>query len=355
MKRALLFITICLPVFQACFKSEVRSQFDIAESMLQSRPDSCLHIMESIDRNTLTTNREAALYALLMTAAQDKNGVELQSDSLIKVAVDYYSNSKDLKHRMMAYYYYGLALNNAESYLSAIVALEKAERDALALNNRLYSGLIYRTKGDVFTKTNNNPSAIESMQKAVCQFEADPGLTLYARYARVSLAICYINNKDYDLALEELNTLQKAGVAEDSNLSEICAVLKGVVLVDSDKELKEAVKAFESSQNNKLGINETGLLALAYEKTGNSKSADEQVLNAYSRCRNQADSATVDYMHAEILHNRGNDAEAYRLTRKASFVQDSLTRVLLQQSVSNAQRDYYKAEAQMQEERAVED
>lgn len=353
MKRTQFLFILCILLFQSCFKSEVRSQFDIAESMLQSRPDSCLHITESIDRNTLTTNREAALYALLMTAAQDKNGVELQSDSLIKVAVDYYSNSKDLKHRMMAYYYYGLALNNAESYLSAIVALEKAERDALTLNDRLYSGLIYRAKGDVFTKTNNNPSAIESMQKAVCQFEADPGLTLYARYARVSLAICYINNKDYDLALEELNTLQKAGVAEDSNLSEICAVLKGVVLVDSDKELKEAVKAFESSQNNKLGINETGLLAVAYEKTGNSKSADEQLLNAYSRCRNQADSATVDYMHAEILHNRGNDAEAYRLTRKASFVQDSLTRVLLQQSVSNAQRDYYKAEAQMQEERAL--
>ena len=57
-------------------------------------------------------------------------------------------------------------------------------------------------------------------------------------------------------------------------------------------------------------------------------------------------------MHAKILHLRGNDSEAYRLTRKAAFVQDSLTRVLLQQSVSNAQRDYYKAESQLQEERA---
>jgi hypothetical protein len=69
-------------------------------------------------------------------------------------------------------------------------------------------------------------------------------------------------------------------------------------------------------------------------------------------CVKQADSAHVDFLYAEILHRRGNDAEAYQLTRKAAFVQDSLVRALLQQSVSNAQRDYYKAESQLQEERA---
>jgi hypothetical protein len=69
-------------------------------------------------------------------------------------------------------------------------------------------------------------------------------------------------------------------------------------------------------------------------------------------CRDQADSATIDFLHAKAQHLRGNDQYAYLTTRKAAFVQDSLTRVLLQQSVSNAQRDYYKAESQLQEERA---
>ena len=48
--------------------------------------------------------------------------------------------------------------------------------------------------------------------------------------------------------------------------------------------------------------------------------------------------------------NRGQYKEAFYLVKESMTVQDSLTRVLLQQSVSGAQRDYYKSEALRQEE-----
>lgn len=349
MKRITIISPVLILLFCSC-TDPISRKFEFAESLLQSRPDSCLHIMESIDRNTLTTNREAALYALLMTAAQDKNGVELQSDSLIKVAVDYYSNSKDLKHRMMAYYNYGLALNNAESYLSAIVALEKAERDAITLEDHLYAGLVYRLKGSVMNRAHMLPASLDNQRESIRHFGFLENKD-YENYAKLGLAICLFNNKDYSEAIQILDEI-KTNVS-DTNILLLCKTLQADILVDSGQSMDDAVRLFEECQNKLFDYLDYSHYALALEYLGDNTKADYYLSKAYELSASHSDSATVDYMHAEILHNRGNDAEAYRLTRKASFVQDSLTRVLLQQSVSNAQRDYYKAEAQMQEERAL--
>ena len=125
-----------------------------------------------------------------------------------------------------------------------------------------------------------------------------------------------------------------------------------MVLLSTGADAEDVALMFQKSPSNLFGIHEYGYYATALNKIGKPDSADLQISNAYSLCRDKADSATVDFIQAEILHSRGNDAKAYKLTRKAAFVQDSLTRVLLQQSVSNAQRDYYKGESQFQEERA---
>ena len=72
MKRTQFFFILCILLFQSCFKSEVRSQFDIAESVLQSHPDSALSIMRKIDYSNLSPGEDKARYSLLMTAALDK-------------------------------------------------------------------------------------------------------------------------------------------------------------------------------------------------------------------------------------------------------------------------------------------
>lgn len=349
MKNALLISTILCLFASSCFYPNIRKNLDQAESLLQTRPDSSLAIMESVDVSDLSTCKDKARYALLMSAALDKNYIDISSDSLIQLSVDFYSKSTDSLHRMMSYFYLGTVYSNAKEYTKAIIALEKAEKDAVAINDHFYSGLISRTKALVFSNTNNNAAAIMAMQNAVDHFSYIVNRPIYADHARLSLAICYINNKDYDLAAKELASLQDSN---DLFLMESCKIMSAVIAVDSRKDMDKAVALFSSAQKDLLGINETGLFAIALENTGQKDSTDLRITDAYAMCADQADSATVDFMHAEILHLRGNDSEAYRLTRKAAFVQDSLTRVLLQQSVSNAQRDYYKAESQLQEERA---
>ena len=349
MKRALSILTVLCLFLSSCFYPETREKLEKAESLLQPKPDSCLAIMESIDVNDLSTREEKARYALLMSAALDKNFVDVLSDSLIKIAVDYYSSCDDQRHKMMANYYYGLILNNIGNYIGSIVSLEMAEKDALALDDHLYAGLIYRTKGDVFSKTNNNSMAIECHKNAVYHFKSLENLD-YAAYAELGLAYSYINNQDYDNAE---NTLDLVREEYNNDYLNILSRLKGAIInVEKRQNLPEAIEVFRSIPKTLFEKQEYGYYALALESLNLCDSADKQIAKAYGLCRSQADTATINFMHAKILHLRGNDDEAYRLTRKAAFVQDSLTRVLLQQSVSGAQRDYYKAESQLQEERA---
>ena len=348
MKQVIFLSIIFAILFSSCCNLETKKKLDAAESLLQHKPDSCLSIMRTINITDLKTNEECARYALLMSAALDKNYIDVASDSLIKVAVNYYSIRNDQRSRMMAYYYHGLILNNAKNYTAAIIALEKAEKDALAINDHLYTGLIFRTKGDIYNTTLNNQAAQSSLVNAINHFKYldNPD---YAAYAELGLAISYINSQYFDKAEQQLESVLDYN---NNKLHDYYLIKKAIIQIETYKNYAEAIRLFQTSTNNLFNMKDYCYYALAWERVGQRDSTDKYFSKAYALCNSQDDSIAVDFLYADILHRRGKYAEAYQLTRNAAFVQDSLTRILLQQSVSNAQRDFYKAESLLQEERA---
>lgn len=73
MRKVVFNLTILSFLISSCYNMYIRKSLDRAELLLQQMPDSCLVIMESIDVNDLSTREEKARYALLMSAALDKN------------------------------------------------------------------------------------------------------------------------------------------------------------------------------------------------------------------------------------------------------------------------------------------
>ena len=348
MKRTLFISILLVTTVSACCNLRTKKIMDSAESLLQTKPDSCLTILEAIVPNDLRTREEKARFALLMSAALDKNYIDVVSDTLIKIAADYYSVRKDRHHRMMAYYYQGLILDNAADYTAAIIALEKAEKDALDLEDHLYSGLIHLRKGDIYTKTLNNQAAQSSLMEAINHFKYLDNSD-YAAYTELGLAISYINSHNFSKAQQQLESVL---AYNNDNLNDYYSLEKAVIMIELDEDLTEAIRLLRSAPQNLFNSQDYCFYALAMESIGKRDSTDKLINNAYSLCMSQPDSVGIDFMYADILHRRGKYAEAYQLTRNAAFVQDSLTRILLQQSVSNAQRDFYKAESLLQEERA---
>lgn len=75
---------------------------------METCPDSALLLLNQIPQPEKLQGKECADYALLLTQARDKNYLDsLQSDSLIKLAVDYYQDSNNKVKGGKALFYYG--------------------------------------------------------------------------------------------------------------------------------------------------------------------------------------------------------------------------------------------------------
>jgi hypothetical protein len=68
---------------------------DKAEAHLEMHPDSAFVALDSIDRRHLNTPELRARHALLYSIALEKCGISMTSDSIINIAVNYYSTKGD--------------------------------------------------------------------------------------------------------------------------------------------------------------------------------------------------------------------------------------------------------------------
>lgn len=347
--KQILYPFLLFAIILSC-ESPVTESLDRAESLLDVRPDSALLFLQNWDQRSLRHPKNTARYALLMSKALDKNHIDVNSDTLIIKAVNYYSRHGNTRYKMLSSYYHGIVLKNAKEYSAAIIAFENAEKNALALYDTHHLGLIYRNKSNVFTSANNHLEAIACMKKAIEYFgHADE--EVYKDYAKYSLAVDYLNNKDYKKADSLLNSLVQH--SNDANLLHSCHLRQANILAHLGQDPKKAVQLFQDVPQKYYQILDYAFYALSLEKTGDREASDYWIKKGYAHCKSHADSATIDSIKSKIELGRGHHWEAFNLINHAANVQDSLTRLILQQSVSMAQRDYYKNDAILQKERMV--
>lgn len=85
-------LSVCV-LLGSCVEKNVSNVFDKVERYMDVYPDSALLLLEQIPHPEELRGKQRADYALLLTQARDKNYLDsLQSDSLIKIAVDYYKD-----------------------------------------------------------------------------------------------------------------------------------------------------------------------------------------------------------------------------------------------------------------------
>lgn len=79
-------------------------KIDCALALAEADPDSAIRVLSNIDKSRLHED-ELARYALAYTWAQDKNGLNVADDSLIRIAFDYYDiYRRDSLYPRCAYY-----------------------------------------------------------------------------------------------------------------------------------------------------------------------------------------------------------------------------------------------------------
>ena len=106
-----------------------------AESVMFDHPDSALHILEDMPMLSARRDKENhALWCLLVTQAQYKQALKIPSDSLVRIAYDYYKPTKNARRKAMSALYMGdinYELGNIEEamqyYLEGKTEVEKTD------------------------------------------------------------------------------------------------------------------------------------------------------------------------------------------------------------------------------------
>lgn len=95
-----LILALCL--CSCSHTSNVGKMLDRAEMYLTTAPDSAFVALDSLDRSLLNTKELQARHALLYSQALEKVGIEVYNDSIIHIALDYYSSVGDSENTQKA-------------------------------------------------------------------------------------------------------------------------------------------------------------------------------------------------------------------------------------------------------------
>lgn len=134
-------------------------QLVIADSLMQSRPDSALNILRGISMEKLATQVDSAYYALLLTQARDKNYIVQTDDSLIRIAVCYYDSIGDTRMQAKAHYYWGCVYRDMNQQAEAIREFLIATPLTKKAKEKRQLGLIYNNIGYIYTIQDFNEKA----------------------------------------------------------------------------------------------------------------------------------------------------------------------------------------------------
>lgn len=126
MKKLLVFVFV-LPILSMSLScgNKKGNVADAVFERLVDNPDSVLQVLSGMDMDDLSS-REAARYALACTWATDKSGVNVDNDSLLRVAYDYYKERENDALYPRCMYYMGKYYSLADSSEMAIQCFEKS-------------------------------------------------------------------------------------------------------------------------------------------------------------------------------------------------------------------------------------
>ena len=188
----LLLILFILMGMSACSLSP--QELKVADAVMETAPDSALHILQKVQVNSFYTNKNKAWYGLLLMRALDKNLLPLKPDSLLDLSINYYENHSDKGFLATAYYLKGRSFIKRLQYEQATAYFLKALDVLEGSEDYLLSGKIYNMLGEIYIVQRDYVTSREKYSKAYESF-IKAGKTNLAFYALLDIGRTYSQSK----------------------------------------------------------------------------------------------------------------------------------------------------------------
>jgi hypothetical protein len=325
-----------------------------AEALMNEYPDSALNLLKGIAQPELQTQEHRARYALLYSQALDKNYIDLTSDSLINIAVDYYKDRDDVRAKFLSYYYQGRIYTNANNLTQATLAYLEAEQLVDELGDGYAAGLLYKQIGLIYNSYYDFPKGLQAHQQAIEHF-TKANKPVHRIQAMLTLSTIHRNMHNENIGYEVLRTaITESQKLNDQSLIKSCINNLIVVCIDLER-WEEATQWYQEYQKNNSRNYPTvafyGYIARLHAKNKNFKDAFMLLDETWKKTKSLQDSINLFHAESQVHQMNGSWEESYRSMAKSISHQNKVIRKSLQQPVLTAQNNFLNQELEHKEYR----
>lgn len=175
---------------------ELVNRLEKAENIIDTYPDSALHILEEPIFSDIRNRKEKALHSLLYSKALDKNYIDICSDSIIRPAADYYSKYGNNLRRAQSLYYLGTTFYNANDIKNAAENYLKAKEAADKTDEHYLKGQICNILGLIYYRQDLFIEAAALYEESGKHFNCAGYPEKYANALSYAAKSCYLHGDD---------------------------------------------------------------------------------------------------------------------------------------------------------------
>lgn len=347
---AVLFLLVALLV--GCDDKHTMHKLVQLETRLDHAPDSVLDVLA-----TTTPPRRGerqALHALLTVLAQEKTGTTVTDDSLINIAVQYYSHRGAPAHRLQAFYCQGRIYANSGLYHEAMMAYTRAKEIAQTTDAPHAEGILYTQMGLLHGSDYDYSQGLIYMEEALRCYD-DVGQERLQTMVKREIGQYQLQMSRFSDAEASIKEILDWGQSHDDAYVAHAALdllLRLYDITGNHAALDSLLRAYPPEALWKNAA--TYAIAAHHYATKNDAPAAEKTLaQAWSVAATAEDTAILlekSYQVSKVL-GRTDDALAFHESLLAH--KDSVVRVKLQQPLAAAQRDYYYSQLEISDSRVL--
>lgn len=310
-------------------RSSVDEKMDLADSLMMSKPDSALMVLEGIPASDVKGKERSARYALLKSMALDKNYIDTTTFDVLQPAIDYYIKHGTPDEQLRTYYYQGRIYQNQGDDDSAMQSFMNGSDLGKSITDSLLQAHTLVAQGTLYLKQYKTSEFIHNNEEAA---------KLYGAIGRDILEI-----KSYTNAIDGYVMMNDKSAA-DSILS-ICVplvqknpdgeaylfptILSYTINFRSPQEIKEFLSEYQDIE---LTTDDVMIIAQGYSKIGEYDKAIA-LLSGISLSESTWDSLKYASVKIDILERQGDYEQALTLYRKYSATLERHQKELLSQDL----------------------
>ncbi len=238
-------------------------ELESAEQLAPTHPDSALSILDCIDRTQLSKGEEAK-YALIYTMAQDKSGLDVDSDSLIGIAYNYYNQREQDSLYAKCEYYMGIYYMLNDSSEQALSCLEKSAKSAKLQGDGYTQSLALERMAYLISATNPVKS-VPIARKALRVYLSLPNATtINTIYFKLRLCTALLLSDSIVSSEKECNEAIKMALHARDSFAISDAYLDATYILRKKKDYRNALTTAKKSCDFNKSDNTSRLLNLAW-------------------------------------------------------------------------------------------